>query len=287
MAYFGRPVFSAASTGDKVPSELRRRVPSCRDCVLHDHAVDRSLAKIRRWANGHDRPAPGRPLPVGVESVTLGYPRDLALLCHRWCVAEVPPGDVGVAEAPGGTGRPGCPSAAHLRTCWASGGHVRQAMNEALAVWNPFADELLSHWLETVASGRVLARTPDAGWQGRGAALLDRYRELATVHTRCGKHRRPKENLAILRTALEETTAGRELDARRCGLLQRTIDAMVRRRGRPGTSPPGSPPPSPGCTWSVRAGPSARTAPRTAAGPAASSAGAPTTTGCGQPRRSM
>ncbi|MCX5213598.1 hypothetical protein OG689_30750 [Kitasatospora sp. NBC_00240] len=112
-----------------------------------------------------------------------------------------------------------------------------EAMNEALAVWNPFADELLAHWLETASSGRVLARLPDDAWHGRGAALLTRYRELAAVHTRCRKHRRPKENQAVLCTALEEVVAGRTPDARAFGLLQHAVDSMVAKRGLPGSAP--------------------------------------------------
>ncbi|GLZ02968.1 hypothetical protein Acsp03_04350 [Actinomadura sp. NBRC 104412] len=107
-------------------------------------------------------------------------------------------------------------------------------MNEALAVWNPFADELLAHWLETVEDGRVARREPE-GWRERGAELLERYRRLAAEHTLCTKHRKPKENLAILRTALEDSMAGRRLSPRRLGLLQHAVDSMVRRRGAPGT----------------------------------------------------
>lgn len=69
-----------------------------------------------------------------------------------------------------------------------------------------------------------------------GAALLHRYRLLAAAHTRCGKHRDPKENLGILRGALEETVAGRPLDARRIGLLRHAVASMVRRRGVPGSA---------------------------------------------------
>lgn len=110
-----------------------------------------------------------------------------------------------------------------------------EAMNEALAVWNPFADELLDHWLKTVRHGRVLARTPEPAWREQAAALLERYRTLAAEHTSCGKHRRPKENAFILRTALEELVRGRDLDARRRGMVQHAVDTMVRRRGAPGT----------------------------------------------------
>ncbi|MEU8784405.1 hypothetical protein [Streptomyces sp. NPDC048637] len=110
-----------------------------------------------------------------------------------------------------------------------------ETQREALTVWQPFADELLVHWLETAEGERVLARTPDVGWYERGAALLHRYRLLAAAHGRCGKHRNPKENLGILRGALEDTAAGRPLDARRLGLLRHAVASMVRRRGMPGS----------------------------------------------------
>ncbi|MET9555326.1 hypothetical protein [Streptomyces sp. NPDC006645] len=111
-----------------------------------------------------------------------------------------------------------------------------EAQREALTVWQPFGDELLALWLETSGGGRVLDRAPDGMWRERGAELLRRYRDLAEAHTRCAKHRDPKENLAILRGALEETVAGRPLDARRLGLLRHAVESMVRRRGRPGSA---------------------------------------------------
>lgn len=110
-----------------------------------------------------------------------------------------------------------------------------EAQREALTVWQPFGDQLLAHWLETAEAGRVLERTPDSAWTERGAVLLRRYEELAAAHTRCTKHRDPKENLGILRGALAETAAGRPLDARRLGLLRHAVASMVRRRGRPGS----------------------------------------------------
>ncbi|MEU6922530.1 hypothetical protein [Streptomyces sp. NPDC046631] len=110
-----------------------------------------------------------------------------------------------------------------------------ETQREALSVWQPFGDELLTHWLETAGTGRVLDRVPDDTWQERGAMLLRRYRDLAAAHTRCTKHRDPKENLGILRGALEEAVASRPLDARRLGLLRHAVESMVRRRGRPGS----------------------------------------------------
>ncbi|MFD5437686.1 hypothetical protein ACFWJ4_36725 [Kitasatospora sp. NPDC127067] len=142
-----------------------------------------------------------------------------------------------------------------------------EAQREALAVWQPFGDRLLAHWLEAVDpkttgveavdpeavdpeavdpkttdprttgdTGRIPAGVPDGLWRERGALLLRQYGELAAAHTRCTKHRDPKENLGILRGALEEAVAGRPLDARRLGLLRHAVDSMVRRRGRPGSA---------------------------------------------------
>ncbi|WP_233526237.1 transcriptional regulator [Actinomadura spongiicola] len=104
-------------------------------------------------------------------------------------------------------------------------------MNEAVSVWNPFADELLGHWLRTVRNGRVLAEIPE-GWREDGAELLARYSTLARKHELCGKHRRPRENIAILRTSLEKVLAGRPPSR----LLQRSVDAMVAKRGTPGSA---------------------------------------------------
>ncbi|MGW3203860.1 hypothetical protein [Streptomyces sp. NPDC001135] len=114
-----------------------------------------------------------------------------------------------------------------------------ETQREALAVWQPFGDELLSHWLEvTDEEGcvRVPGPAEDRAWHARSAELLYRYQDLARRHTHCTKHRKPKENLGILRGALEETVAGRELQPRRLGLLRHALAAMVRRRGRPGSA---------------------------------------------------
>ena len=106
-------------------------------------------------------------------------------------------------------------------------------MREALSVWNPFADELLAHWLETMVDGRVAAHYPE-GWRKRGRALLDRYDDLALTFTRTTKHRRRKENLAIMRIALTEAVH-RPLSARWRGLLQHAVDSMLAKRGAPGS----------------------------------------------------
>ena len=108
-------------------------------------------------------------------------------------------------------------------------------MREALGVWAPFAEnELLMLFLETVEDSRVATRVT-ADWLQRARESLDRYRELAALHTRCSKHRRPKENLAILRTAAEALVEGKDLTGGQRGLLQHAVDSMVARRGAPGS----------------------------------------------------
>ncbi len=111
-----------------------------------------------------------------------------------------------------------------------------EAMREALTVWNPFADELLGVWLETRDDHGAIGAEFPPGWQERAEALLARYQQLAAAHTRCGKHRRPKENLAILRTAAREVVDGGELTPRQRGLLRHVVDSMLARRGRPGSA---------------------------------------------------
>ncbi|MEW2253937.1 hypothetical protein [Streptomyces sp. NPDC047869] len=110
-----------------------------------------------------------------------------------------------------------------------------ETQREALAVWHPFGDELLLHWLEvTDERGHMSVPGPADPWHARSTALLRRYHDLARRHTHCTKHLRPKENLGILRGALEEAVAARALTPRRLGLLRHAVASMVRRRGRPG-----------------------------------------------------
>ncbi|RKS08333.1 hypothetical protein DFP74_4029 [Nocardiopsis sp. Huas11] len=114
-------------------------------------------------------------------------------------------------------------------------GNRPKVQQEALAVWNPFTDRVLAHWLETVRDGRVDAVRPQ-GWQARGAALLAEYTRLAAEHTLCSKHRSPKKNLAVLLAALRESTEGGSPTARLRGRLQLAVDAMVAKRGAPGSA---------------------------------------------------
>ncbi|MFJ9338550.1 hypothetical protein ACIRP0_04550 [Streptomyces sp. NPDC101733] len=104
-----------------------------------------------------------------------------------------------------------------------------EAQREALTVWRPFEDELLTH--------RLAARSaaPGADWNAEGAALLARHAVLAATHTRCTKHLNPKSNAAVLRRALEEELTGRPLTPRTAGLLRVAVTAMLAKRGAPGS----------------------------------------------------
>ncbi|NED13933.1 hypothetical protein [Streptomyces sp. SID9124] len=187
----------------------------------------------------------------------IGVPEEAALLTVAWLVrhgesgaavdlvAELEPFANRLRFLPRPAGAPvsGAGAAVHRRTVSDAVdtlGRRRpnaavEAQREALAVWQPFGDELLVHWLHNAGDGQVLEVAPDADWLARGQALLGRYRALAAQHTRCTKHRKPKENLGILRGALEEVVAGRPLGARRLGLLRHAVRSMVRRRGLPGS----------------------------------------------------
>ncbi|WP_405762975.1 hypothetical protein [Streptomyces sp. NBC_00045] len=104
-----------------------------------------------------------------------------------------------------------------------------EAQREALSVWRPFEDELLAHRLRADSEGH------GAQWRADGAALLERYADLAARHTRCTGHLDPKSNPAILRRALAEAVAGRPADPRLAGLLRHAVTSMVAKRGRPGS----------------------------------------------------
>ncbi|MCC3655681.1 hypothetical protein LIX60_30330 [Streptomyces sp. S07_1.15] len=188
----------------------------------------------------------------------IGVPEEAALLTMAWLVrhgetdaaldlvAELEPfaDRLRFLPRPADGPAPDAATAVHRHTVSdAVGTLIRRRPNaavetqrEALAVWQPFGDELLLHWLRTARNGRVLEHVPDAGWTAHGEVLLRRYRLLAAEHTRSTKHRNPKENLGILLGALEETVAGRPLDARRLGLLRHAVESMVRRRGLPGSA---------------------------------------------------
>lgn len=107
-----------------------------------------------------------------------------------------------------------------------------EAEREALAVWNPFSDRVLSLWLQQYRDGQV-SLDGGAAWRDNASALVDEYDRLATAHTLCTKHSKPKENLAILLRALRAVGRGEDLPSRDIGLVRCAIEAQVAKRGRP------------------------------------------------------
>ncbi|WKD31423.1 hypothetical protein [Streptomyces xanthophaeus] len=188
-------------------------------------------------------------------------PEEAALLCVAWLVRagetgaaaalveEIRPfaGEVRFAPHPADRPVPGA-DAVHVRTVGEVTGTLArraprpgiEAQHEALTVWRPFEDELLDHWLRAGAdAGKGAGEGAGAGVTedtDDGAALLARYRQLAATHTRCTRHLDPKSNPAILRRALEERVAGRELSPRLAGMLHHAVASMVAKRGRPGSA---------------------------------------------------
>lgn len=110
-----------------------------------------------------------------------------------------------------------------------------ETQREALTVWNPFADRVLALWWEQFVDGGPNTE-PDDEWLTRARAMLHEYERLAATHTRCGKHRKPKQNLAILLGAMRELVESGGLEARRRGLLRTAVTAMVAKRGEPGSA---------------------------------------------------
>lgn len=107
-----------------------------------------------------------------------------------------------------------------------------EAQREALAVWNPFSDRVLSLWLEQYQGGQLSSSWDDT-WRAKASGLVDEYDRLAMAHTRCTKHRKPKENLAILLRALRALGSGGNLSGRDLGLVRCAIDSQVAKRGLP------------------------------------------------------
>ncbi len=107
-----------------------------------------------------------------------------------------------------------------------------EVQREALAVWNPFSDRVVALWWERVVDGDLDGHTP-AEWVVRAQTLLAEYERLAAANTACTKHRKPKENLAILIRGLKSAAAGTPLDARLRGQVTTALRDIVAKRGTP------------------------------------------------------
>lgn len=107
---------------------------------------------------------------------------------------------------------------------------------EAVTIWAPFYDELLSLWLEALTEDGSLPDKPmSKDWCSRGALLVARYAVLEPAHPLSKKHKAPGSNNKVLLTAMARAVT-------QCGLLApgtsrqvaSRISAMLQKRGRPG-----------------------------------------------------
>lgn len=109
-----------------------------------------------------------------------------------------------------------------------------EAEREALSVWTPFTDKVLSHWWGTRSSEGVLGAALPPDWIDGAKELLAEYQRLAAENTLTKRHADPKENLQILLTGLSGCVVG-EPDSRAMGRVRLAAANMVAKRGEPGS----------------------------------------------------
>ncbi len=108
-----------------------------------------------------------------------------------------------------------------------------EVMREALNVWNPMLDAFVELWSQRLSNGHVTSATDT--WLTEARALLAVYEEAVSTHTKCTKHRRPKENLAILRAATQTEVSGASLTQRELVRVRTSLAAVVAKRGQTGS----------------------------------------------------
>lgn len=112
------------------------------------------------------------------------------------------------------------------------------AQKEAVEVWAPFHDRVVSLFLETVANDWPCQKYPE-GWPQRALALIGEYAELRKTHKLCGKPDRADGHYALLRGFLGKCAREPEaLTGREVGLIRHIIKKYIEKRGAPD---------SPGC----------------------------------------
>ena len=236
----------AAAEGDLEPDELslaaRAGVPAERRYLFAHHLTHAGVAELEML------------LDAGTYRIEL--PEDAALLTVAWLVRTgdragalelldtmapyadrlrfTPRTAVVAATPPGHVYRI---TAGQARTELSGRQEHREveAQRETLAVWNSFADQVLGLWWSFLDGGELRVPLPD-GWRGRAQAMLEQRERLARLHTRCAKHRRPKENLAILLRGLQLLLDTGNLPLRELGLVRVAVDGMTRKRGTPGSA---------------------------------------------------
>lgn len=108
--------------------------------------------------------------------------------------------------------------------------------HEAVNVWAPFYDDVLSLWLEVITESGELADNPlPEEWCTRAVLLVAQYNVSEAQNRFCQKHRRHKDNRAVLRTALAQAfTLNGMLGAGTRRQVSCRVQCMLQKRGRPG-----------------------------------------------------
>jgi hypothetical protein len=106
-----------------------------------------------------------------------------------------------------------------------------ETMRESLTVWNPLLDEFVSLWQRRLEDRRIVEG--NAEWKREASEVLARYEAATSMYLRCSKHRKPKENLFILREAVELELKGDLLTARQLGKVRCVLEDIDRKRGMP------------------------------------------------------
>jgi len=106
---------------------------------------------------------------------------------------------------------------------------------EAVNVWGPFCDRMVSLFLETVEEDWPCQRYP-VGWPERAMQLLEEYAELRKRHTLCARPEDPREHFAQLRQFLARSaTAPASLNGKEVGRIRVILARHVTKRGVPGS----------------------------------------------------
>ena len=110
-----------------------------------------------------------------------------------------------------------------------------EAQREALAIWTPWADAAADLFLET-CDGEWPLQVFHEGWSHRALAHAMDFDRLAEEHLRCGKPRRPRETLAVLREFLERASKDpTTLDGYQVGRLRQALRGYLAKHGEPGS----------------------------------------------------
>jgi hypothetical protein len=110
-----------------------------------------------------------------------------------------------------------------------------EMQREALSVWAPFSDKVLSLWWTTRSPDGEIGTCFPPGWAQQARDLVAEYGHLAATHTLTTRHASPKENLQILLTALRAQLSD-GLDVRTLGRARTAVENMVAKRGEPGST---------------------------------------------------